>query len=138
MNTRALTLAVFIAVFAMFMVYTYIDDQKSAMIKEYGTQSSVVVAKNAPIDNIIPVKPFLDWSLSNIFCFPKKSINLNRKSIHCLIGLRRNNLLSIIKTIQKSLHRPIISSLLSWNPLWTISIVKTSDNKKKTMRFICY
>ncbi len=46
MNTRALTLAVFIAVFAMFMVYTYIDDQKSAMIKEYGTQSSVVVAKN--------------------------------------------------------------------------------------------
>ena len=46
MNTRALTLALVIAGFAMMMVYTYIEDQKSAMIKEYGIQSSVVVAKN--------------------------------------------------------------------------------------------
>ena len=46
MNTRALTLAIVIAGLAMMMVYTYIEDQKSAMIKEYGVQSSVVVAKN--------------------------------------------------------------------------------------------
>lgn len=46
MNSRALTLAIAIAAFAMMMVYTYIEDQKSAMIKEYGIQSSVVVAKN--------------------------------------------------------------------------------------------
>lgn len=46
MNTRALTLALVIAGLAMMMVYTYIEDQKNAMIKEYGTQSSVVVAKN--------------------------------------------------------------------------------------------
>ncbi|MDO9182975.1 MAG: Flp pilus assembly protein CpaB [Bacteriovorax sp.] len=45
MNTRALTLALVIAGFAMMMVYTYIEDQRSAMIKDYGTQSSVVVAK---------------------------------------------------------------------------------------------
>lgn len=44
MNTRALTLALIIAGFAMMMVYTYIDDQRSAMIKQYGIQSSVVVA----------------------------------------------------------------------------------------------
>ncbi len=46
MNTRALTLALVIAGLAMMMVYTYIEDQKNAMIKEYGIQSSVVVAKN--------------------------------------------------------------------------------------------
>ena len=46
MNTRALTLALVIAGLAMMMVYTYIDDQKNAMIKEYGIQSSVIVAKN--------------------------------------------------------------------------------------------
>lgn len=46
MNTRALTLALVIAGLAMMMVYTFIEDQKNAMIKEYGTQSSVVVAKN--------------------------------------------------------------------------------------------
>ena len=45
MNTRALTLALVIAGFAMMMVYTYIEDQKSAMIKDYGTLSSVIVAK---------------------------------------------------------------------------------------------
>ena len=46
MNTRALTLALVIAGFAMMMVWTYIDDAKNAMIKEYGIQSSVVVAKS--------------------------------------------------------------------------------------------
>jgi pilus assembly protein CpaB len=45
MNTRALTLALVIAGFAMMMVYTYIDDQKASMIKQYGIQSSVIVAK---------------------------------------------------------------------------------------------
>ncbi len=45
MNTRALTLALVIAAFAMMMVYTYIDDQKAAMIKQYGIRSSVIVAK---------------------------------------------------------------------------------------------
>jgi pilus assembly protein CpaB len=45
MNTRALTLALVIAGFAMMMVYTYIDDQKAALIKDYGVPSSVVVAK---------------------------------------------------------------------------------------------
>lgn len=45
MNTRALTLALVIAGFAMMMVYTYIDDQRAAMIKQFGIQSSVIVAK---------------------------------------------------------------------------------------------
>lgn len=45
MNTRALTLALVIAGFAMMMVYTYIEDQKSALIKDYGVPSAVVVAK---------------------------------------------------------------------------------------------
>lgn len=45
MNTRAFTLALIISALAMFMVYTYIDDQKSAMVRKYGTESPVVVAK---------------------------------------------------------------------------------------------
>lgn len=45
MNTRALTLAFVIALIAMTMVYSYIDDQKSVLIKQYGILSSVVVAK---------------------------------------------------------------------------------------------
>lgn len=45
MNTRALTLALIIAVFAMFMVYTYIDDEKTKIIKKYGKEQSVVIAK---------------------------------------------------------------------------------------------
>lgn len=44
MNTRALTLALVIAFGAMFMVYTYIEDQKSSIVKQYGMESSVVVA----------------------------------------------------------------------------------------------
>lgn len=45
MNTRAFTLALIIAGVAMYMVYTYVESQKSSMIKRYGTESSVVVAK---------------------------------------------------------------------------------------------
>jgi pilus assembly protein CpaB len=45
MNTRAFTLALVIAGVAMFMVFTYIEDQKSDIIKRFGTESSVVVAK---------------------------------------------------------------------------------------------
>ncbi|AYF43215.1 MULTISPECIES: Flp pilus assembly protein CpaB [Halobacteriovorax] len=45
MNTRAFTLALVIAMVAMFMVHTYIEDQQSALIKKYGTMSSVLVAK---------------------------------------------------------------------------------------------
>ena len=45
MNTRALTLALLIAGFAMMMVYTYLDDQKSVLTKEYGSPRSVVVAR---------------------------------------------------------------------------------------------
>jgi pilus assembly protein CpaB len=45
MNTRALTLALIIAGFAMFIVYSYIDDQKSALINQYGVPVTVVTAK---------------------------------------------------------------------------------------------
>ena len=45
MNTRAFTLALVIAGIAVFMVYTYLEDQKSTYISKYGTEVSVVVAK---------------------------------------------------------------------------------------------
>lgn len=45
MNTRAFSLALIISLFSMFMVYTYIEDEKSAINQKYGTNSSVVVAK---------------------------------------------------------------------------------------------
>ncbi|GAB4015294.1 MAG: hypothetical protein Fur0010_14140 [Bdellovibrio sp.] len=45
MNTRAFTLALVIAALAMFMVYTYVEDQTSIIVKKYGTQVPVVVAK---------------------------------------------------------------------------------------------
>jgi len=45
MNTRAFTLALVIAFGAIMMVYTYIEDQKSALIKKFGRETSVVVAK---------------------------------------------------------------------------------------------
>lgn len=45
MNTRAFTLALVIAVAAMFMVYSYIEDQRSGLIKKYGQEKSVVIAK---------------------------------------------------------------------------------------------
>ncbi len=45
MNTRAFTLALIISAFAMMMVYTYIEDQQSVIIKKYGKKITVVVAK---------------------------------------------------------------------------------------------
>lgn len=45
MNTRAFTLALVIAGLAMFMVYSYIEDQTASLISRYGTDVSVVVAK---------------------------------------------------------------------------------------------
>jgi pilus assembly protein CpaB len=45
MNTRAFTLALIISAFAMMMVYTYIEDQQSSIIKKYGKKITVVVAK---------------------------------------------------------------------------------------------
>tara|TARA_R110000868_G_scaffold103516_3_gene285068 strand:- start:2492 stop:3304 length:813 start_codon:yes stop_codon:yes gene_type:complete len=45
MNTRAFTLALIISLFSMFMVYTYIEDEKSVINQRYGTNTSVVVAK---------------------------------------------------------------------------------------------
>ncbi len=45
MNSRAFTLAFIIAGFSMFMVHTYIEDQKSIIIKNYGTKVPVIIAK---------------------------------------------------------------------------------------------
>ena len=45
MNTRAFTLALIIALFAMFMVYTYIEDKEAELTKRYGTPTTVIVAK---------------------------------------------------------------------------------------------
>lgn len=45
MNTRAFMLALIIAGVAMFMVHTYIEDQKKVMIEKYGREVSVVVAR---------------------------------------------------------------------------------------------
>jgi pilus assembly protein CpaB len=45
MNTRAFSLALVISLVAMFMVYTYVEDQKNSLIKKYGRESSVVIAK---------------------------------------------------------------------------------------------
>jgi len=67
MNTRAFTLALMIAGFAMFMVYTYVEDQKVALIKKYGSMASVVVAKK-------DVKEFelIDDSKVTIISVPQK------------------------------------------------------------------
>ncbi len=45
MNTRAFTLAIVIALVAMFMAYSYIEEQKSKIINAYGKEVPVVVAK---------------------------------------------------------------------------------------------
>jgi len=45
MNTKAFTLALVIAGFSMFMVYSYIEDQTRAMTKKFGQMETVVVAK---------------------------------------------------------------------------------------------
>lgn len=45
MNTRAFTLALVIAGIAMYMVDIYIEDKTSAIIKEYGEEVTVIVAR---------------------------------------------------------------------------------------------
>jgi len=45
MNTRAFTLALIIAAMAMFMVYTFVEDQEKKLVQEYGVKIGVVVAK---------------------------------------------------------------------------------------------
>ncbi len=45
MNSRAFTLSVLIAGIAMFMAWSYIDSEESALIKKYGNSQPVVVAK---------------------------------------------------------------------------------------------
>lgn len=45
MNTRAFTLAIIIAAMAMFMVYTYVEDQEKKMVQKYGVETPVVIAK---------------------------------------------------------------------------------------------
>jgi pilus assembly protein CpaB len=45
MNTRAFTLALIIAIAAMFMVQTYIEGEKSKIVKNYGTPKTVIIAK---------------------------------------------------------------------------------------------
>lgn len=45
MNTRAFSLALIIAGIAMFMVYTYIEDQRAQIVKNFGENVSVAVAK---------------------------------------------------------------------------------------------
>lgn len=45
MNTRAFTLALIISGFAMFMVYTYIEDKVGELRTQYGRDTTVVVAK---------------------------------------------------------------------------------------------
>lgn len=44
MNSRALTLSLIIASFAMFMVYSYMQGREAEFRKTYGTESAVVVA----------------------------------------------------------------------------------------------
>ena len=45
MNTKAFTLALVIAGFSMFMVYSYIEDQTKVLTKKFGQMETVVVAK---------------------------------------------------------------------------------------------
>lgn len=70
MNTRAMTLALIIAGFAMMMVYTYIDDQKAEMIRNYGVATSVVVAKTD-----IQELDLIDDSKLEIITMPKNFVS---------------------------------------------------------------
>lgn len=45
MNTRAFTLALIIATLAAIMVNTYIDDKETEITQQYGTKTTVVIAK---------------------------------------------------------------------------------------------
>ena len=67
MNTRAFTLALVIAGFAMFMVDTYIGDQMAQITKEYGEKDVVVVAK-VPIQEL----ELIDDSKVKTIAVPKK------------------------------------------------------------------
>jgi pilus assembly protein CpaB len=46
MNSKAFTLALVIAGFSMFMVYSYVEDQTKVMTQKYGIMETVIVAKN--------------------------------------------------------------------------------------------
>ena len=67
MNTRAFSLALIIAGFAVFMVKTYIDDQMLSMTKEYGAKEVVVIAK-------VPIRELelIDDSKVTTIAVPKK------------------------------------------------------------------
>lgn len=67
MNTRAFSLALIIAGIAVFMVYTYIEDQRTSLISRYGTEVSVIVAKRD-----IKELELLDDSKVSIKTVPKK------------------------------------------------------------------
>lgn len=69
MNTRAFTLALILAGFAMFMVNTYIEDQRASMTKEYGAKVVVVVAK----ENIKELE-LLDDSKVKTIAVPKNFV----------------------------------------------------------------
>jgi pilus assembly protein CpaB len=45
MNSRAFTISLILALFAVFMIYSYIESRETEMIKEYGNMTPVVVAK---------------------------------------------------------------------------------------------
>ncbi|MCP4913920.1 MAG: Flp pilus assembly protein CpaB [Oligoflexia bacterium] len=67
MNTRAFSLALIIAGIAMFMVYTYIEDQKSEITKTFGENVTVLVAKRD-----INELELLDDTKVNTITVPKK------------------------------------------------------------------
>lgn len=46
MNSKAFTLALVIAGFSMFMVYSYVEDQTKVLTQKYGLMETVIVAKN--------------------------------------------------------------------------------------------
>ena len=50
MNSKAFTLALVIAGFSMFMVYSYIEDQTKSLFKKIGQEQTVVVAKQDILD----------------------------------------------------------------------------------------
>lgn len=45
MNSKAFTLALVIAGFSMFMVYSYVEDQTKVMTQKYGLMETVIIAK---------------------------------------------------------------------------------------------
>src|SRR5665647_3042111 len=45
MNSRAFTTSLILAVVAVFMIYSYIESEKSQLVSEYGNQTPVVIAK---------------------------------------------------------------------------------------------